>query len=539
MKTNVKCMQWRSALVMMLMLVSPFLAFAQTDDIYFVPTKSSEKQTIVVERVSDKYNIVDETKVTVRNVDEYNRRNTYTDDPEQYIEGNYGDEYVTVADDYQDYDYSTRIVRFRSPSRAISNIYWDLAYTSYVNDWYIYDNGYSIDIYPTINNPLYYLTDFAWNSLTWYNWRYWYNRYSWNYSYWDWYHPGYYCSYSPYWYHHHHNSHWYNSYWNNHIHANRWHSGRNLRNSITRGGISARKHDTRGAGYGNDRGREAGRGGKNGNGGVDLRGNKRNNDRNTGRTVAGVRNDKNGNENNGKVDLRGKDKRNGNIRDDNGRNGKGREIKIGGNTGARRQQPARTGVNGSKNNENSRKNGAVNSNTGARRQQPARTTVNGNRNNESSRKNGAVSGNTGARRQQPARSVNNGNGTTRNSAVNTSGKDVRQRGERGGASAQGQNSVNRRSSSTGNYNRQSSTNATRSRSTSTQTRSSSGSSASGSRSRGGGSSYSSSRSSSSRSSSSSYSGGSSSRSGGGGSSSGGGGSRGSGGGGSRGGGRGR
>ena len=539
-------MQWRSALVMMLMLVSPFLAFAQTDDIYFVPTKSSEKQTIVVERVSDKYNIVDETKVTVRNVDEYNRRYTYTNDPEVYVEDNYGDEYVAVADDYQDYDYSTRIIRFRNPRRAISNIYWDLAYTSYVNDWYIYDNGYSIDIYPTINNPLYYLTDFAWNSLTWYNWRYWYNRYSWNYSYWDWYHPGYYCSYSPYWYHHHHNSHWYNSYWNNHIHANRWHSGRNLRNSITRGGISARKHDTRGAGYGNDRGRVTGRGDKKDNGGVNLRGDRRD-ERNSGKTVAGVRNDKKGNTDNRGVNLRG----NTNVRNNNDRNGKSREIRVGGknnengrkngavgNNGARRQQPARTGVNGSKNNENSRKNGAVNSNTGARRQQPARTTVNGNRNNESSRKNGAASGNTGARRQQPARSVNNGNGTTRNSAVNTPGKDVRQRGERGGASAQGQGSVNRRSSSTGNYNRQSSTNATRSRSTSTQTRSSSVSSASGSRSRGGGSSYSSSGS-SSRSSSSSYSGGSSSRSGGGGSSSGGGGSRGSGGGGSRSGGRGR
>ena len=132
MKTIVDCMQWRCAsraLAMMLMLVSPFVAFAQADDIYFVPTKSSEKTTIVVESVADKYNIVNETKVTVRNADEYNRRYAYTDDPEAYIEENYGDEYV-VADEYQDYDYSTRIIRFRSPGRAISNIYGDLAYTS-------------------------------------------------------------------------------------------------------------------------------------------------------------------------------------------------------------------------------------------------------------------------------------------------------------------------------------------------------------------------------------------------------------------------
>ena len=90
----------------------------QVDDIYFVPTKKSEK-TLVVESVAEKYNVQVTPKSKVRDADEYNRRSGFTNDPEAYIEENYDS--GSSVDEYQDYDYSTRIIRFRSPSRAFSS----------------------------------------------------------------------------------------------------------------------------------------------------------------------------------------------------------------------------------------------------------------------------------------------------------------------------------------------------------------------------------------------------------------------------------
>ena len=169
-----------SAVLLLTLLAFPFAVEAQVDDIYFVPKKQKEK-VLVVKSVTEKYVVDDDA--TLRDVDEYNRRSVgYTDDPEYYIEENLADEYVD--DEYNDYDYSTRIIRFRSPNRALgSSIYWDLSYGCGLNDWMVVDNGYSIDIYPTVNNPLYVLgaSSYVWNSLNFYNWRDFYNRYYWNY----------------------------------------------------------------------------------------------------------------------------------------------------------------------------------------------------------------------------------------------------------------------------------------------------------------------------------------------------------------------
>lgn len=331
MKNNVERMQWRNAslaIAVMLLLVSPFTALAQADDIYFVPKKSGEKK-IVIESVAEKYNIVDATKVTSRSVDEYNRRSGYTDDPEMYIEENYDDGYDTV-DEYQDYDYSTRIVRFRSPRRAISTIYWDLVYTTSFSDWYIYDNGYSIDIYPTINNPLYYWDSYAWNSWNYHNWRSWYNYYGWNHyrSYWAWhYHPGY-CYGNPYWAGHI----WHTPHWNTGQH---WYGGRRLDRRIpSNGDVAVRRGSRGGSPDRNDRGN------------VDLRGERRKNDR----VVASQRNDngKRGRVSDGKVNLRGSHNGSGNVRND-----RTRDVKNDGNKGLRRQQPVRTSVNGNSSGRNS------------------------------------------------------------------------------------------------------------------------------------------------------------------------------------------
>ena len=418
------------ALAMLLLLISPLAGYAQADDIYFVPKKESEKKTLVVESVSDKYGISSAAKSSMRDVDEYNRRSGgYTNDPEAYVEENYSDEYYD--DEYQEYDYSTRIVRFHSPRRAFSSIYWDLSYGCGINDWYVYDNGYSIDIYPTVNNPLFFWGDFsfAWNSLNYYNWRSWYNYYSWG------------CT--PYWGWHH------GPHWDGHVHADRWYDGRRPNRRVPHNGAVTAKRDNipsnssvRG---GNDRGAVAGKGN---NGGVDLRGVRKDNGRGDASAV-GQRNDGQGKNNRDGVNLRGSN-RNG--------NGQVREIRFGsGNEGNRKV------------------------------------------------------GENGARRQQPARSMVNAEGNKRNSsAAGSSNGNVRQSRNDGGSKREQSGTVNRRGSSSGSYNRQSSTNVTRSRSGSTQSRSSSSySSGSGSRSRNNSSSYSSG--SSSRSNSSGFGGGSSSR----------------------------
>ena len=268
-----------SVVALLVMAVSPFTAMAQTDDVYFVPKKEKQK-VLVVKSVTEKY-VVDDN-VQLRDVDEYNRRTVgYTDDPEAYIEENFTDEYV--GDEYNDYDYSTRIIRFRSPNRALgSSIYWDLYYDCGVRDWMVVDNGYSIDIYPTANNPLYMLNtaSYVWNSLNFYNWRDWYNRYYWNYDYWSW---G--------WGWNHPHTHWWHNYcyhgitphMHNHYHAYNdynWMLNRPRRNQFTHvpsvGGRRPASNDrpvaNTGVGGGRDnKGVRPGRGGNSGSR-VDLRG---------------------------------------------------------------------------------------------------------------------------------------------------------------------------------------------------------------------------------------------------------------------------
>lgn len=149
-------------IVFILMLVFPFVAPAQFDDIYFVPKK--EKKTVLETETV----YVDDTE-------------EYVDEEEYYTDGEY--EYY----DEEDYPYSTRIVRFRSPGRLVgSNLYWDLRYNCGINDWIVYDDGYTLDIYPAYNNYLYwsYTPYNRWRYDSYYNW----NNYYWGYSH---YYPSY------------------------------------------------------------------------------------------------------------------------------------------------------------------------------------------------------------------------------------------------------------------------------------------------------------------------------------------------------------
>ena len=206
MKNNVRRML--PAFALLVSLASPFAAIAQVDDVYFVPSKKSEEKVLVIKSTAEKYNISTASASQGRDVDEYNRRSTaYTDSPDEYIDENYTGDYSYEEGAYDDYSYSTRIIRFRNPRRAMySPIYWDLMYGCGVSDWLIYDNGYSIDIYPTYNNHLYFYSDFAfgWNPFSWYSWN------SWHYpGYYGWYHP----YHSPYY------NHFYGHYYPGHLMA--------------------------------------------------------------------------------------------------------------------------------------------------------------------------------------------------------------------------------------------------------------------------------------------------------------------------------
>lgn len=343
MKDQVMKMQSRDVkmiVAMFLVLVSPLVATAQVDDVYFVPTKESEEKVLVVKSTAEKYNIDNTSASSMRNVDEYNRRSTaYTNAPDEYIDENYTDEYVYEDDSYDDYSYSTRIIRFRNPRRAVySSIYWDLMYGCGINDWLIYDNGYSIDIYPTYNNPYYFWSDFAfsWNPFSWYSWHSWHHA-----THWGWHHP----------YYSHYYGHCYDHYYGHHNHIamrpnhNYWSpSRRNTRYIPTNGAVGGGRYE-RGEG---SRGNRVAASNNNNSGRVNLRGNAGN----RGDKVASADRGTSNNNNSDRVNLRGNAGSRGNnaaAQSGNKRNENGTGFKIGSNQGRdnaiRRQQPARSSAN--------------------------------------------------------------------------------------------------------------------------------------------------------------------------------------------------
>ena len=370
MKDQVMKMQSRDVkmiVAMFLVLVSPLVATAQVDDVYFVPTKESEEKVLVVKSTAEKYNIDNTSASSMRNVDEYNRRSTvYTNAPDEYIDENYTDEYVYEDDSYDDYSYSTRIIRFRNPRRAVySSIYWDLMYGCGINDWLIYDNGYSIDIYPTYNNPYYFWSDFAfsWNPFSWYSWHSWHHA-----AHWGWHHP----------YYSHYYGHCYDHYYGHHNHIamrpnhNYWSpSRRNNRYIPTNGAVGGGRYE-RGEG---SRGNSVAASNNNNSGRVNLRGNSGN----RGDKVASADRGTSNNNNSGRVNLRGNAGNRGNnaaAQSGNKRNENGAGFKIGSNQGRdnaiRRQQPAR----GSANVNNNRAANSGKSNSESVRQQKSNSTSN-------------------------------------------------------------------------------------------------------------------------------------------------------------------
>ena len=170
--------------VLLLMLFSPLFAWAQADDMYFVPKK--EKKVLVVKSAEELY-LADEVGTVNEEVDSM---------------AGVGHSYFTndLYDVVDDYTYSNRIIRFQSPRRLFSStLYWDLKYDCGINDWFVYDDGYAVYIYPTANNH-YYAAPYYYH---------WVNRWNWN-NYNSWYYPYYgaynWCMYDNYY-------HWYTPYW--------------------------------------------------------------------------------------------------------------------------------------------------------------------------------------------------------------------------------------------------------------------------------------------------------------------------------------
>lgn len=201
----------KSLLALALCLAAPSL-YAQDDDIYFVPSskdKTSEVETPTAPGRSTYTPITGEDATFTqshwasgrsnggRDVDEYNRRGKNykqsvadtLSSQESYDEG--------YSDGYEDGMYTSRLVRFRSPSVGV-----------YVS------SPYYLDYFDIAYDPWYYGYGAGWGWSGWYGWGSWYGwRPYYSSWYWGWNSPWY----DPwYWgphygWHHHHHHHWHDA----------------------------------------------------------------------------------------------------------------------------------------------------------------------------------------------------------------------------------------------------------------------------------------------------------------------------------------
>ena len=222
----------------------PWALAAQSvaDDLYYVPSKKEKaekknhtpkKETVVVtpaDEVVVKSDapmsvhasegqttvVVRDAKGNARDVDEYNRRydasdyeftaqndTLYIDEkPDDGLDGEWvGGEFQGSADDYE---YATRIIRFRNPRYAISissPLYFDVVYGLNTWDWNVYYDGLYAYAFPTFTNRLWW--DWRFNSYGWWGYPY----YGWSSWYSPWYDPWYWGGgwawHHPHWHHPH------------------------------------------------------------------------------------------------------------------------------------------------------------------------------------------------------------------------------------------------------------------------------------------------------------------------------------------------
>lgn len=197
----------KQILTLVMMLVVAIGAQAQVDDMYFVPKKKKVKT--VEEDSSYSFETTQERFTTPeRDADEYNRRRSVSNSPNNNDE-EYSDEEYTSDDEDTEYRYSSRIVRFHNPHRVIvsSPWYWDVVYTSGVDNWVVYDDGIYWEVYPTYSS--WYYPSWSW-SYGWAHYPYYWGPYTcWS---------GWYAS--PHWWHHHYHGHFHHNWgghYNNHF----------------------------------------------------------------------------------------------------------------------------------------------------------------------------------------------------------------------------------------------------------------------------------------------------------------------------------
>mgnify|MGYP000414652836 CR=1 FL=1 len=171
----------------------PWTLVAQSidDDLYYTPSKNKEekkeevkqekKVAAPVEEIVVKSNVpttvysspgsttvvVKDRKGNTRDVDEYNRR--YDSRDNDFVMEN-DTLYINEKEDdgldgewvngefegsQDDYEYATRIIRFRNPRYAISissPLYWDVVYGLNSWDWNVYTDGLYAYAFPTFTN---------------------------------------------------------------------------------------------------------------------------------------------------------------------------------------------------------------------------------------------------------------------------------------------------------------------------------------------------------------------------------------------------
>ena len=188
----------------MLFVTIPMMVFAQ-DDIYFSRKKSGTETKTVTTVTTTKTTTVSAPAASgsMRAVDEYNRRTSYSSDV--YANNDY---YYDEAED--DYEYTKRLAAFHN-----ANIYVENANVRIDDNGDVYINGISQNKteYIYVNTtPAYYPSYYSWYDTYWdwtWNWSW---RHYWGPSYYSytWYHPYHYYPYHayhyyyPYYYHHHH-----------------------------------------------------------------------------------------------------------------------------------------------------------------------------------------------------------------------------------------------------------------------------------------------------------------------------------------------
>lgn len=248
----------------------PWLAQAQTveDDLYYTPSnkrketkqqvqvsKPANTQTVVVETQAPTTIVVRDRSGKRRDVDEYNRRfdskkYEFTENQDTlYIDekrdSDLDGEWVNGFDgSEEDYEYATRIIRFRNPRYAISissPYYWDVVYGLNPWDWNVYTDGFYAYAFPTFSNRFWW--DWHYNAYGWGSYPYWGGWYGFGYGhYWG----GWYAGWGGWWgpaYHHHH---WHPApgwgggghYWNNALTTRRHYDGRST--AMTRPGTAYR-----------------------------------------------------------------------------------------------------------------------------------------------------------------------------------------------------------------------------------------------------------------------------------------------------------